>query len=148
MEAGIFKRRLRHRLLSEIKAPSRGGPRLALAVSAACSLILAGLLTALVIEPSYAQEIHNIFAGEQVHSEAFPNKEKEYDMDLVLNPMLVDQSLVRTWAEQKFIDQPAMVQPVKHMTTFTINSFRLQNGKMVDVLTRFPEKAPVRKRVY
>ena len=55
----------------------------------------------------------------------------------------VDRDFVRNWARDAFPAETVSVQPVAPPQTFTFNRFRLHDGRIVQVVTRVPERVGI-----
>jgi len=143
---------LRRKLLSEIEGNPRAlfAYRVSFAASLLVTLSLAAFVGFLVIQPTYAQKIHDYF-GFNDSSIRMAKVDSENDgimtdamTEIVLSPMELDREFVHSWAEETFSAQPVSVKPIDITSIFTMNRFRLNDGKIVEVLTQIPDRAPVR----
>jgi len=103
----------------------------------------AGLHRALASNPSLpVQKPPKTAGGGEISSQwAATNVSWESQLD-------IDRNLVRRWAEESSL--PAnleSIQPVECNKTYTVNSFKLSNGREVQVYTLLPGKAKRQKHV-
>jgi hypothetical protein len=168
VEVESFRQNLRRSLL-EKSADSQPGLlryRIAFAAAGSLCLVLIGIVTLFIAEPSYALQLHDALVAKDrelvplqgaedptisnAAQLAGTKKAGDWD-DLVLlsnNQFEVDQNLVRNWASQSLETLQPDLEVIEGLERYTVSRFKLNNGNYVQVYTKLPSETKVRYTTY